>query len=287
MTVVRGPKTCLVADLGASSREGDSCQGKPNQNVTLRHNQQFVHIPKCGGSTVEHFLRMPFQGHREMYRGGPWGQACTPGGRFRTDLFTLLRHPVERLASQYFFEMRANKKDMASFREVQERLCMRGTGAAHNVACVPKLSFFQYAATRAGAALRRDRGYDDLQFHYLAPSQQSTLDDTKRFLSTHFILVGVTERLLEFKVLLAHIFSVPAARITADVVKGSPSRPRIEALLNASELAQVEARNTLDLQLHRWAQERFEACTHSFGRQRLAARVAEAEQRPLIGGLRC
>ena len=49
-----------------------------HQNFTtfvLRRNHQFVHIPKCGGSTIERFLRLPFQGHREMHHGGPWGQA--------------------------------------------------------------------------------------------------------------------------------------------------------------------------------------------------------------------
>jgi len=273
---------CLTIELEGISRHAATCRSKPNETFVLRRNQQFVHIPKAGGSTVERFLRLPFQGHRELYRGGPWGQACTADGRFHTDLFTLLRHPVERLASQYFFEMHADATAMAGFRAVQERLCMRGTGTAYNVTCVPKLSFFQYAATPAGAVLRRGRGYDDLQFHYLSPSQQSTLDDTKSFLSTHFILVGVTERLLEFKVLLAQLFSIPAARITADVVKGSPSRRRIDALLSPSELAQVEAQNALDMQLHRWAQERFEACTRSFGRQRLAIRVAEAERRPAV-----
>ena len=107
------------------------------------------------------------------------------------------------------------------------------------------------------------------------------MDETKRFLTTNFILVGVTERLLEFKVLLAQLFSIPAARVTADHVKaGSPSRPRIDALLSTSELAQVEARNALDMELHRWAQQRFELYTRSFGAQRLAARVVKAEQRP-------
>lgn len=95
--------------------------------------------------------------------------------------------------------------------------------------------------------------------------------------------MGVTERLLEFKVLLAQLFSIPAARVTADHVNaGGPSRPRIDSLLSTSELAQVEARNALDMELHRWAQQRFEVCTRSFGAQQLAARVAEAEQRPAV-----
>ena len=107
------------------------------------------------------------------------------------------------------------------------------------------------------------------------------MDETKRFLTSNFILVGVTERLLEFKVLLAQLFSIPAARVTADHVNaGSPSRPRIDALLSASERAQVEARNALDMELHRWAQQRFELYTRSFGAQRLAACVAKAKQRP-------
>ena len=48
---------------------------KNGTTFVLRRNHQFVHIPKCGGSTIERFLRLPFQGHREMHHGGPWGQA--------------------------------------------------------------------------------------------------------------------------------------------------------------------------------------------------------------------
>ena len=90
------------------------------------------------------------------------------------------------------------------------------------------------------------------------------MDETKRFLTSNFILVGVTERLLEFKVLLAQLFSIPAARVTADHVNaGSPSRPRIDALLSASERAQVEARNALDMELHRWAHNNALSCTRA------------------------
>jgi hypothetical protein len=60
---------------------------------------------------------------------------------------------VERLASQYFFEMHADRKDMASFPSVQKKLCAPGTGTAHNRTCEPLLSFFEYAASHAGVPL--------------------------------------------------------------------------------------------------------------------------------------
>ena len=78
--------TSLAQDRGVLSAHAPTArrskQAKAwyhHQNGTtsfvLRRNHQFVHIPKCGGSTIERFLRLPFQGHREMHHGGPWGQA--------------------------------------------------------------------------------------------------------------------------------------------------------------------------------------------------------------------
>ena len=48
---------CLTIELEGISRRAATCQSKPNETFVLRHNQQFAHIPKAGGSTVERFER--------------------------------------------------------------------------------------------------------------------------------------------------------------------------------------------------------------------------------------
>ena len=66
---------CFGENRHASVLATPSPGAKNGTTFVLRRNHQFVHIPKCGGSTIERFLRLPFQGHREMHHGGPWGQA--------------------------------------------------------------------------------------------------------------------------------------------------------------------------------------------------------------------
>ena len=66
---------CFGENRHASVVATPSPGAKNGTTFVLRRNHQFVHIPKCGGSTIERFLRLPFQGHREMHHGGPWGQA--------------------------------------------------------------------------------------------------------------------------------------------------------------------------------------------------------------------
>ena len=224
----------------------------------LRGNQQFVHIPKCGGSSIESYLHLGFQGHREMYLGGPWGQARSTDGAYRTDFFTLLRHPIERLFSQYHFELRAGPKDMSAYRNVQQRLCEEGTGTAHNITCQPKVTFFQYGLNERLRAAP-ERGYDNIQFFYLAPKLDASIDDVKRFLTTNFLLVGVTERMLELQRVLARIFgiAVKSDMVATHVKRKAHGIADVRRVLTEEEFDILAARNALDMALWRWAGKRF------------------------------
>ena len=257
----------------------------PGYASMIRANgSQFIHIPKCGGSTIESFSKIGFQGHRELYLGGPWGRVFLPMTRaLRADLITVFRHPVERLLSQYYFELYAGPKTYSGAAKAQHLLCSRGTGVAeHNITCQPKVSFLAYGMDES---YRNNRGYDNLQFWYVRPARNSTVGEVRHFLASHFALIGVTERMLEFQVLLAHLFGIAAARVTATVAnarsrKGSARQQTARDVLNESEYRLLEERNALDVQLHTWAANRFAHFAHCYGVTRLETQVREALRRP-------
>jgi hypothetical protein len=241
---------------------------------------QFLHIPKCGGTTVESFLRIGFQGHRELSFGGPWGRLFNRAtGALRADLIAIFRRPVERLFSQYRFELHAGSSAYSGASVAQRLLCNRGTGiAVHNIPCVPKVSFWAYGMDEG---YRNQRGYDNLQFSYVRPARNATLRDVQQLLSSHFIMVGVTERMLEFQVLLAHMFGIAAARVTASVTNaGARSGPSAREVLDEDQYRMLEERNTLDMQLYAWADRRFAKFAHCFGEARLETQVRQARVRP-------
>ncbi len=81
----------------------------------------FVHAPKTGGTTIEHYLQSI--GQLSLREGGrqPWGLPCSPQhlhaeaiNRFFPGLvfdwaFTVVRHPVDRILSEYKYQTRKGK----------------------------------------------------------------------------------------------------------------------------------------------------------------------------------
>lgn len=84
----------------------------------------FIHIPKCGGSSIEQMLHDTFgdggrlwsDKNRKLYRIGESRQHWTlQEVRNRFDLkgwkvFTVVRNPIERARSEFYYQIRENKK---------------------------------------------------------------------------------------------------------------------------------------------------------------------------------
>ena len=220
----------------------------------------FVHIPKTAGTTLVHIAdrqypartRMHLERHDESVREFqalpearraeirflrghiPYGlHAYCPRP---TAYFTLLREPVDRLLSYYYYVQQeprhylydyANQPGMTLKRYVEDRMSLQ----------------MDNMQTRLISGMWTTPGFGECD--------QSTLALAKRNLEQHFDIVGLTERFDETLLLLKKAFgwgNIHYAR--HNVTSG---RPR-SASLDAETLSVLCEWNQLDLRLYRHAQ---------------------------------
>ena len=222
----------------------------------------FTHIPKTAGSTITTLIDTLYRKeeiHRESLDPAAGGPALDPRARILVGhhiygqhrfterpcrYFTILRDPVERVISVYFFILR--KPDHFLYRQLASG----------------EMSMLQLA--------QRER---NVQTHYISgiPRTQEATEETlalaKKHLEERFVC-GLMERFDESLLLLqnAYGWNFQSYR-TINVTKNRPARDNVPAEVRA---AAVES-TRLDQQLYDWARERFE--------REIAAQPADFPQR--------
>src|SRR5690606_26000574 len=230
----------------------------------------FDHIGKTAGSTIRHVLWRVY-GHEAVFTSTVVGQhqeriaaltglldterpavsvivAHTGYGlhgrlpqRHRYRLFTLLRDPVERTLSNYYFEIQKGRLPASvSLVEWLERDVER----AYNVQTA-FLGGLAVAVHLDGRVLSRDCFTDDL----LARAREA--------LDAHEV-VGLAERFDESLLLLGQAFGWPIRQMRYFEANRGRLRAR-RAGPTAEELEAVRAANRLDAALYDYARARFEA----------------------------
>jgi hypothetical protein len=157
----------------------------------------------------------------------------------------LLRDPIERVISHYYFVLR------------------QPTHYLHQAVTAQSLSLRDYVST--GLASELDNG----QTRYLAGAldlpfgacSRRHLELAKQNLLRHFAVVGLVERFDETVLMAKKLFAWKHVYYTPDNV--TRDRPRREQLA-ASDLAAMEGTNVLDLELYDFAKVLFEKQRHSF-----------------------
>jgi hypothetical protein len=225
----------------------------------------FLHIPKTGGLTVRKVLedqygpalstiygyelaawtagikKMPKDEQRRLLVVGghmPFGfHEVVP--RFST-YFTMLRHPVDRIVSHYFYAKRRPRTKPG--RDVAER----------------HLTLEEYVTIGVASALINNgqtRALGQRKFlARAAPATQQTLDVALQRLDR--VVVGLVERFDESMDLMAREFGWTVTGYP--VVNRTKSRPSVETIPSeAIEL--ITAANAFDLVLYERAQELFAA----------------------------
>jgi hypothetical protein len=234
----------------------------------------FNHIPKTAGSTLKHVLWQTVGGERVLFAtivgqhpqevqaiaarldrpledryaivahtGCGIEQRLPP--RHSYNPFTVLRDPVQRTISAYFYVRRqwTEDADPRSALSIEEFLDQELARAFNTQTAF--LGGLLASHQLDGVPLRREQ-FDG-----------TLLEQAKRNLDAQAV-VGLTERFDETLILLADVFEWPLLRTLYRPANVNASR-REAPPISPSELEAVEAANRLDMEIYAYAQERMEA----------------------------
>ena len=185
--------------------------------------------------------------------------------------FTLLRHPVERSLSAYYFLQSGRHQSRTAWMSRQARFCKPGTGRFENATepCVPRLSPYEWLrcaeperSTEPHCAAAREPSIESVhyQFQFLRPARNSTLADVVRVLSKRFFLVGVTELLPTFLPLASRALGIPPKDSSYGPsmrVKVTP-HPPVAEVFTEEQYRELAQQRRVDLALYSWARARLE-----------------------------
>jgi len=153
--------------------------------------------------------------------------------------FTLLREPVDRIASFYSYRKRSPQE--ADYRDINEK----------------SISLEQYVSS--GKVKETDNGLvRRISGAGMKPPfggcSRELLELAKANIEKHFAVVGLQERFPVTLALLRRVFGWPEAPYVD--INVTPDRPSPEAL-PAGTVRLIERHNLLDMDLYHWAAERF------------------------------
>jgi hypothetical protein len=217
----------------------------------------FLHLPKAAGSTLKRIIAHLYPQEAIYPVGGKERTALraeiaevtrppsvvriltghAPFGLHETaaqpcTYITVLRDPVERLISQYFYVKKLPSHHM------------------HAAVAGGELTLPQFAERLANSQTRSLAGMAS------ADSDAVMLERAKQNLAEHFAAVGLTERFDESIVLFCRALGWRVRGYTrANVAKGRPKA----AALSPEDMAAVRAQHTLDAELYDFARTRFDA----------------------------
>lgn len=245
-------------------------------NGSLRNELIFEHIPKNAGKAVEAFLGIEFKGHVSMRRQHHFSK---PAPRY----IVVLRHPIERMQSLYYFFKAGNH--MVNYKERQLHFCKIGTGKAYRKGCIPKVSLYDFMANGHSIyeyqyinpwRLRAHGGYEhgdsepigteaNFMFEFLRPYAGSTMADVKDFLIDQFALVGDTKQFDTFLHQAALLFGIDQRAANSRITelmhhKVNPTNHgQVEDELTKDEYASVAKRHSKDIELYYWGVQQVDA----------------------------
>ena len=228
----------------------------------------FVHLRKTAGSTIRFVMSRQFRRAEEMTINAPsvdaanqtWnaiapeqraGIKCVRGHfPFAPNLFapraitcfTILRDPVERVASEYYFNLR-NPEMRFHAALTRDRITLDQFVNSERFAEIHNTQTRMLAGTNASAS----------------PSE--LLDSAITNLRERMAVVGVSDRLDETLLLCRAIFGW--RRLVYRRVNVNPRRPPFETLA-ATTLATIERANSLDRSLYRCACARLDELMHEY-----------------------
>jgi len=232
-----------------------------------RDSYHFLHIPKSGGTTVESVMHIPFQGHNPLLQHRQYKQ-------YRW--ITVVRDPLDRIASEYYFMLRGERQK--DYRKRQAQLCQGGTGRAFKRPCIPKVSLTQYIFRFVQPF------YPNYQWWLIAgdpTSGHKYLRGSKvamwRHLTQYFWLMGTTKRLLEFLVLARDILGLSHGSVKSGFALNAGAHASPQKTLSKLAMAAFRRRNWYEHQLYEVASEFITQHVRDYGEERMKREIKKLE----------
>jgi hypothetical protein len=199
----------------------------------------FMHIPKTAGTTMHNILFKQYKVGIETYSTYPFNDLplgglnenvkCVIGHNqfgFHKNLnkpfryFTLLRNPVDRVISDYYFSLAYHKLSFESYLKLG----------------------YDY----------KDYNPNEMQVRYATGNNSLNLELAIKNLERYFPVVGITERFSESAFMMKQQFGWGDISYLIENVNNN--RPVQQE--NASIIQEIKEKNQLDIQLYHWAMDR-------------------------------
>jgi len=219
---------------------------------------RFLHIDKTGGSTIETLLRIGFTGHqplinRDQIKTHHW--------------ITILRDPIERAASSYYF--RISGRSTVHFKERQALICKAGTGKAYHKRCIPKMGLYEYSLKHTEV---------NHQWQMVATDAKKTCTTATIWIQllAHFWIVGTTSRLKEVMVILVKVFHLPQLKFDGSTHRKQMHYPRYNETLDQRQIESLRRTFNCDSRLYTTGQRFLDQLVNDFGVGRMAEELKRA-----------
>lgn len=226
----------------------------------------FLHIPKTAGTTLNQVIDRQYPA-KQVYSFGPVAQESLEAykqmpeverTRFRVvrghmgfgfhqwvpgaaTYFTILRDPIDRVISFYYFVQRTRQHYLYNYLEF-DGMDLKDLVESHVTTMVDN------GQTRMISGVWLDARFGECD--------ETTLEQAKRNLREHFSVVGLTEQFDESLILLQQAFGWKNITYTRqNVTRKRPKRSQ----LSSGTIDVLRAANHLDIELYDYAKTLFEA----------------------------
>mmetsp|Transcript_64488 Transcript_64488/g.153974 ORF Transcript_64488/g.153974 Transcript_64488/m.153974 type:complete len:457 (+) Transcript_64488:83-1453(+) len=259
----------------ANCKQLFNASDNPLKHINRKNYSKFMHLTKTGGKTIEDFMEINFMSHDCLWYPSKLGGKSIGNGALE-GWITMVRHPIERLASDYFFKLTGERQ--FDWERQQAMMCQNGTGRAFKNKCIPKVSLFEYG--NSSDKVMRVRGEDNYQFHCLQPKRNPPLNvwQMRKFLTTNFALIGTTDQMPIFQLMVAQAFGLNKRKVKNTRLNTVP-HSAVEELLTEEEYEILAKRNINDMWLYYWALDHVELLKRCYGEAKLARELAEVNRR--------
>jgi len=169
--------------------------------------------------------------------------------------FTVIRHPVDRVISDFFFRIQDNEPyvkdgELLRFEEYVE--------SRYDV----YLRDYQVRVISGCPELEGTRPQLGMQTPGPAVERRH-LEEAKRNIERHFLAVAPLEKMTELALLIRRIYGWPMRRLLTEYKARTKQRPRMNEV-SPRVIAMIEDCNSHDLELYEWVGKRFAAQSRLF-----------------------